>query len=85
MITIKVSKKKGGGGAMYHAVERKAPNGSINLFATKEDIVDIGHRTRVAGQTIKQSYKLAYSAPNIHYVSHNMLLGDIGFKEMVLH
>lgn len=41
MSPIKVNKKKGGDD-VYHAVERKAPNGSIDLFATKEDIE---HRT----------------------------------------
>jgi hypothetical protein len=61
--------KKKGGGAVY-AVERKAADGSIDLFATKEDI------EAVAGQTIEQRYKLAYSAP---IMSHNKLLSDIGF------
>jgi hypothetical protein len=39
--------KKKGGGAVY-AVERKAADGSVELFATKEDI------EIVAGQTIEQ-------------------------------
>ena len=61
--------KKKGGGAVF-AVERKAEDGSIELFATKEDI------EQVAGQTIGERYKLAYSAP---IMSHNKLLSDIGF------
>eukprot|EP00956_Cyclotella_meneghiniana_P021218 scaffold38273_cov70-Cyclotella_meneghiniana.AAC.6 len=61
--------KKKGGGAVF-AVEQKAPDGSIELFATKEDI------ERVAGQTIVQRYKLAYSA---QIMSNNKLLHDIGF------
>jgi hypothetical protein len=52
------------------AVERKAADGSIELFATKEDI------ERVAGQTIEKRYKLAYSAP---IMSNNKLLTDVGF------
>jgi hypothetical protein len=63
------SSKKKGGGAVF-AVEWKAANGSIELFATKEDI------KRVAGQTIEQRYKLAYSAP---IMSNNKLLTDVGF------
>jgi hypothetical protein len=61
-------KKKGGGAVL--AVERKAADGSIELLATKEDI------ERVAGQTIEQRYKLAYSAP---IMSNNKLLTDVGF------
>jgi hypothetical protein len=61
--------KKKGGGAVY-AVERKSADGSVELFATKEDI------EAVAGQTIEQRYKLAYSAP---IMSNNKLLSDIGF------
>jgi hypothetical protein len=61
--------KKKGGGAVF-AVEQKAEVGSIKLFATKEDI------EQVAGQTIGERYKLAYSAP---IMSHNKLLSDIGF------
>ena len=61
--------KKKGGGAVF-SVERKAADGSIDLFATKEDI------EQVAGQTISERYKLAYSAP---IMSHNKLLSDIGF------
>jgi hypothetical protein len=60
--------KKKGGGAVF-AVERKAADGSIDFFATKDDI------EQVAGQTISERYKLAYSAP---IMSHNKLLADIG-------
>jgi hypothetical protein len=51
-------------------LERKAADGSIQLFATKEDI------EWVAGETIEQRYKLAYSAP---IMSNNKLLQDVGF------
>ena len=61
--------KKKGGGAVF-AVEREAADGSIELFATKEDI------ERVAGQTIGERYKLAYSAP---IMSNSKLLADVGF------
>ena len=61
--------KKKGGGAVF-AVERKNADGSIELLATKEDI------KHVAGQTIGERYKLAYSAP---IMSDNKLLADVGF------
>jgi hypothetical protein len=61
--------KKKGGGAVF-AVKRKAADGSIELFAAKEDI------KQVAGQTIGERYKLAYSAP---IMSNNKLLANVGF------
>lgn len=64
-----MTNQKKGGSAVF-AVEQKAPDRSVELFATKEDI------KWVAGQTIEKQYTLAYSAP---IISHNMLLHDIGF------
>jgi hypothetical protein len=64
-LTTKIKK---GGGKVYKVEEHK-DDGTILTHCTKEDI------ERVAGQTIGERYRLAYSAP---IMDNEVLLSDVG-------
>jgi hypothetical protein len=65
----RTTRVKKGGGKVF-SVERRELDGSTTVFNTKEAI------EQVAGQTIGERYRLAYSAP---IMSNPALLRDVGF------
>ena len=66
-IKLTTSKKKGGG--RVYKVDEHTDGGIVLTHCTKEDI------ERVAGQTIGERYRLAYSAP---IMANAQLLSDVG-------
>lgn len=67
---IKKTTNKGRGKKVF-SVEQELPDGTRTTITSKDEI------ERVAGQTIGERYRLAYSAP---IMSHNKLLADVGFS-----
>ena len=67
---IKKTTNKGKGRKVF-SIEQEGPDGTRSTISSKLDI------ERVAGQTIGERYRLAYSAP---IMSHNKLLNDVGFS-----
>eukprot|EP00956_Cyclotella_meneghiniana_P011386 scaffold15968_cov46-Cyclotella_meneghiniana.AAC.14 len=67
---IKKTTSKGKGRKVI-SIELEGPDGTRSTISSKLDI------ERVAGQTIGERYRLAYSAP---IMSHNKLLCDVGFS-----
>jgi len=67
---IKMTTSKGRGRKVF-SVETENADGSRTSITSKEEI------ERVAGQTIGERYRLAYSAP---IMSNNKLLQDVGFS-----
>ena len=67
---VKLTANKGKGRKVF-SVETENPDGSRSTVTSKEDI------EKVAGQTIGERYRLAYSAP---IMTNNKLLEDVGFS-----